>query len=122
MKDMGEALDETDLEDMASQTLEDSNGETQELNDEDSSFSVLKDIISSEPPAKPLESYQEHPLNFDGSESSGRIIKGMEGILTDLNKAVLLVVMGLVQKYQEKKPEKEEDNIELKNDGRDTKH
>lgn len=119
---MAESIEDEDLEDIDMGSSESGNSENQDLSGSSDSFSVLKDIIGSKPPPKPLESYQDHPLNFDGTDSSGRIIKGMEGILTDLNKAVLLVIMGLVEKYQDKKRPQNPETLGIENNESDTEH
>lgn len=65
--------------------------------------------------------YQSHALNWDNQESTGKIIRGFEGITGNLNKAVILIVMGVIQKVteyqegenQEENPEEEDLGAEL---------
>lgn len=52
---------------------------------------------------RPVESYTEHALNFDKKMSTGRIIRGLEGILGALNYAIIDIVMGLIEKSRERK-------------------
>lgn len=103
MKDMAEALEDEDLEDLGSETLEDGDSSNSSETANNEMFSGLKRILGAEPPPKPVESYQDHALNFDGSDSTGRIIKGLEGLLTNLNRAIIVLVIGVVEKYSEKR-------------------
>jgi len=50
---------------------------------------------------KPLSDYRGHPLNFDGKDSTSRIIRGGEGILGNLNKAMIDIIIGAIQKAKE---------------------
>lgn len=102
MKDMAEALEDEDLEDLGSESL---GGETEGSSDSSGSgqaFSSLKRILGAEPPPKPVESYKDHALNFSGKESIAKILRGMEGIAGNLNRAVILIALGLIELYQEK--------------------
>jgi len=47
---------------------------------------------------KPITEYQTHPLNLDNTPSTGRILRGLEGMFTSLDLAFLDVVFGLGQK------------------------
>ena len=55
-------------------------------------------IIAAESPNKQIPEYYTHPLNFDQSESTWRIIRGLEGIMGNLDRAIIDVVLGIVQK------------------------
>ena len=57
---------------------------------------------------KPLVEYLSHPLNFDSRESTSRIIKGLEGIIGNLDVALVDIIVGFAQKLMElgKKREK----------------
>jgi|SaaInl7_200m_RNA_FD_contig_71_924158_length_994_multi_4_in_0_out_0_2 hypothetical protein len=57
-------------------------------------------IIQATSPPKSIESYADHPLNFDSTPSTGRIIRGSEGIIGDLDKAVVDIIIGLIEKGQ----------------------
>lgn len=50
----------------------------------------------------PVESYIDHPFNTSGSEGTARILRGLTGIMGDLNYAVVDIVLGSVEVYQEK--------------------
>ena len=52
---------------------------------------------------RPVESYTEHALNFDKKMSTGRIIRGLEGVLGALNYAIIDIVIGLIEKSRERK-------------------
>lgn len=56
------------------------------------------DFLKSKSPEKKLEEYQGHTLDFDGSDSTRRLIRGIEGLLGATNYAVADVVIGLAQK------------------------
>ena len=58
-------------------------------------------LLLADSPDKTIAEYGAHPLNFDGSVSMGRIIRGTEGMLGSLNKAVIDIVVGVVQKISE---------------------
>lgn len=62
--------------------------------------STWRDVLFADAPADD-GTYQSHALNWDGEESTAKIIRGSEGILGDLNKAVILILMGVVQKFTE---------------------
>lgn len=59
--------------------------------------------------------YESHALNWDRTESTAKIIRGAEGMLGNLNKAIILILIGVVQKvteYQEGEDEPEEPEAE----------
>jgi len=58
-------------------------------------------IIWADSPEKALEEYKTHALNYDGKESTSRIIKGFEGVFGNLNKAIIDLGIGLGQKLNE---------------------
>lgn len=102
MKDMAEALEDEDLEDLGSETLEDGDSSNSSETANNEMFSGLKRILGAEPPPKPVESYKDHALNFSGKDSIAKILRGMEGIAGNLNRAVILIALGLIELYQEK--------------------
>ena len=59
---------------------------------------TLEKIIGANSPSKSLEAYQGHALNYDGEISTSRIIRGTEGLLGNMDKAVVDVIVGLLQK------------------------
>lgn len=58
----------------------------------------LVDFLKSKSPEKKLEQYQGHTLDFDGSESTRRLIRGLEGLLGATNYALADLVIGVAQK------------------------
>lgn len=46
-------------------------------------------------------SYTSHALNYDGSESTAKIIRGIEGFAGNLDKALVLIAIGLLEKFNE---------------------
>lgn len=61
----------------------------------------LKKIFWADSPDKPLSDYRTHALNWDGKDSTGRIVKGTEGMLGSLDKAIIDLLVGCVQKVNE---------------------
>lgn len=49
-----------------------------------------------------VESYIEHPLNFDGRRSTARILRGLTGICGELNYALVDIGLGVIEKIKEK--------------------
>ena len=62
---------------------------------------VLKHIWNAESPKKSPSQYVEHALNWDQKESTGRIIKGIEGLVGNMDKAIVNLVIGVFQKISE---------------------
>ena len=56
-----------------------------------------KRVLTARSPDKPIEAYRQHPWNWDGSEPVGRLIRGMTGILGNLDFAIADVFIGLAQ-------------------------
>ena len=54
--------------------------------------------LGSDSPDKDISAYTTHPLNFDGQDSTGRIIRGCEGIIGNLNKSIIDIIVGVTQK------------------------
>lgn len=64
----------------------------------------LTDLLLSDAPQDD-GTYESHALNWDQTESTAKIIRGIEGIAGNLNKAVVLIITGVIQKYQEMQEE-----------------
>ena len=58
-------------------------------------------ILTATSPDKKIELYSDHVLNYDGKDSTGRIIRGSEGIAGSLDKAIIDIVVGVIQKGRE---------------------
>ena len=52
----------------------------------------------------PIESYIEHPLNFNQSRGFAQILRGLSGILGNLKLAVIDISLGVLQVLKERKP------------------
>ncbi|MFT4892413.1 MAG: hypothetical protein ACI8Z7_000185 [Candidatus Nanohaloarchaea archaeon] len=65
-----------------------------------SSSTSWRDILLADAPQDD-GTYQSHALNWDNEESTGKIIRGFEGITGNLNKALILIGMGVIQKVTE---------------------
>jgi len=55
-------------------------------------------IFNAPSPKKKVEEYLNHPLNFDQEISTGRIIRGVEGIIGNLDRAMVDVILGVIEK------------------------
>ena len=66
-----------------------------------SDLGILKKIWDKPSGKKAVSDYSEHSLNWDGKDSTGKIIRGLEGLFTNLDKAVIDVFAGTVQKIGE---------------------
>ncbi len=62
---------------------------------------VLKNVWNKKSPDKDLETYRDHALNWDNKDSTGKIIRGTEGLVGGLDKAIVEVVVGIFQKMGE---------------------
>lgn len=93
--DTAETMDEVEADVEALQDLPggDPNGEDMGGNTHD-----LVDFLKSKSPAKDLPEYEGHPLDFDGSDSTRRLIRGIEGLLGSTDYALADVVIGIAQK------------------------
>lgn len=63
--------------------------------------SILEKIFNAESPNKELSEYREHVLNWDNKDSTSRLIRGTEGIIGSLDKAVIDIFVGVIQKVNE---------------------
>ena len=73
---------------------------------------IFDKIWKAESPNKQPSEYINHALNWDKKDSTGRIIRGLEGLAGNLDRAILDVGIGICQKIGElfssltkKKPE-----------------
>jgi len=71
--------------------------EAEETKKKDKKPEWLK-ILWADSKDKPLSDYTGHALNTDGSESTSRIIRGVEGLLGSVDKAVIDIAVGTFQK------------------------
>ena len=65
----------------------------------------------SDSPDKDLDEYINHTLNWDKKESTGRIIRGTEGIIGELNKSIVDIGIGVIQKVIEAMKKKEPEEV-----------
>lgn len=54
----------------------------------------IKKIITAETGAGSVESYINHPMNFNESKSVARILRGLTGMFDNLNYAIIDVIIG----------------------------
>ena len=94
------------LEEMLNEVSENSSdnlGAAQQETMEKPSFSFqIPNFLKAEAINVPIEEYQNHTLNFDKKKSTGRIIRGLEGLLGALNFAIIDLIMGIIEKTKEK--------------------
>ena len=55
-------------------------------------------ILTAESPKKEVNEYLNHPLNFDQDKSTGKIIRGAEGIIGNLDRAIIDILIGVIEK------------------------
>ena len=60
-----------------------------------------KKILFADTADKPIGNYRTHALNYDNKDSTGRIIRGFEGMIGNLDKAIIDVGVGIIQKISE---------------------
>lgn len=56
--------------------------------------SRLKEILTAETGEGSIEMYIEHPLNFNNSKGVARVLRGLTGIMGNLNYAIVDIVIG----------------------------
>ncbi len=49
-----------------------------------------------------IEEYVDHPLNFDRTTSTARILRGLTGICGELNYALIDIGLGVIEKIKER--------------------
>ena len=49
-----------------------------------------------------IEEYVDHPLNFDRTKSTARILRGLTGICGELNYALIDIGLGVIEKIKER--------------------
>jgi len=62
---------------------------------------IFDKIWRAESPNKKAVEYTNHVLNWDKKESTGRIIRGLEGLAGNLDRAIIDVGIGICQKIGE---------------------
>jgi hypothetical protein len=90
-EDISEA--EVDFEGLQDMPNPDPNGQDVGGNTHD-----LVDFLKSKSPEKDLSEYEGHTLDFDSTDSTRRLIRGIEGLLGATNYALADVVIGIAQK------------------------
>lgn len=108
---MADMLEEEDLDTgigEETQDLENTSEQVETKEVEDSSKSIT-DVILAKSPEHSLDHYQDHPVDFDGEESTWRILRGLEGMLGSLNYALVDIAIGSYQKLTELGGGSEED-------------
>jgi len=63
-------------------------------------------VLLKKSPDKAIEEYNNHPLNYDRKESTGRILRGLEGLFSDLNYAIVDILLGILEKWKEGRQQK----------------
>lgn len=57
----------------------------------------LPDWVKAQTGPGPLEQYVDHALNFNKSKALARIIRGMTGIIGEMNYAIVDIAMGVLE-------------------------
>jgi len=107
---MSDSIAETELNSVSTpETESEPKGNGQEVV-ENKGSSWLEKLLADAPDDD--GTYETHALNFDRSESTSKIIRGVEGIAGNLNKAVILIGIGLLEKFNEHMDSEDEDQDE----------
>jgi len=86
-------------------------GEPGEAPPEPGAPDLLRRVLNSiSAPAKktPVSQYLSHPLNFAESPAIGRVLRGIEGLLGDLDYAVIDIVLGGIEFLGERRSRSEQ--------------
>ncbi len=89
------------LEEMLKQDDESPKPKVEVKKSSESVGDVLSNIWNKKSPDKDLGQYTDHALNWDHKDSTGKIIRGTEGLIGGLDKAIVEVVVGIFQKMGE---------------------
>jgi len=68
-------------------------------------FDKMGNVLSSPTGEGSIGEYLEHPLNFNNSKGLAQIIRGVTGLLGNLNLAIVDIVFGFLRFSKEKKGE-----------------
>ena len=102
MSIIGEAIENDKLDDFEEELLEEA---AEEIGAGPSSRigDILPDLSFLLSPTGPgsVESYIDHPFNANSSKGTARIIRGLTGLMGNLDYALVDVLMGSVEVYQE---------------------
>jgi len=91
-----------DMENKASDYIREENLEVNESIPEKRSINFF-DILKSETGEGNIDSYKNHPLNFNNSNGVSQILRGATGIFGNLNLAILDIMLGIFQLFIDKK-------------------
>ena len=96
---MNDSIADTDLNEVSTpETPEEPTGNGQDVGETGGS-SWYQTLFADAPTDN--GGYESHALNYDGNESTSKIIRGVEGIAGNLNKSVILIGIGLLEKFNE---------------------
>jgi len=76
-------------------------GKTEEKKKKTEGTGFLDNIWKAKSTSKKAAEYKDHALNWDKKESTGKIIKGLEGLSGNLDRAVIDLGVGICQKIAE---------------------
>lgn len=97
-------MSEPTIEEILGGNVNDTINDTQEDREEESTSRIFNlSILKSETGEGSIESYLDHPLNFQRSLSLARIIRGLSGIIGNLNLAIIDIVIGLLEFFKGRK-------------------
>lgn len=102
MSIIGEAIENDKIDDLEEELFE---GAASEIGAGPSSRigDILPDfsfLLSSTGPG-PIENYLDHPFNSHSSKGTARILRGLTGMMGNLDYAIVDILMGSVEVYQE---------------------
>jgi hypothetical protein len=64
---------------------------------------LLKKLLTAETGEGSIDSYLQHPMNFNNSKSMGRILRGLTGIIGNLSLAIIDIGLGVLEFSKENK-------------------
>lgn len=64
---------------------------------------MLNRVLTSETGQGSIGDYIEHPMNFNQSKGLARVLRGLTGIVGNLNLAIIDVVLGVLEFSKEKR-------------------
>jgi hypothetical protein len=65
-------------------------------------FNIFQKILNAPRVEKSLDEYLNHPLNINSDESISQMLRGMEGIFGNFDKAIFDILIGLFNKIAKK--------------------
>lgn len=72
---------------------------------------MVNRILTAETGQGTIGDYLEHPLNFNQSKGIARILRGLTGIMGNLNLAIIDIALGVLEVSKDKKGTKTQNDV-----------